>query len=111
MTLRHRLMPSPITSVALLLAWLMLNESASPGQWLLGALLALTIPWMLLPLRPARSPLRSWRALMRLVIMVLWDIVRSNLDAAGCWYMRCMRRTMQPPPRSPPISNRATKRC
>ncbi len=40
MSLRHRLLPSPMTSVALLLAWLMLNESASPGQWLLGALLA-----------------------------------------------------------------------
>ena len=82
MTLRHRLLPSPLTSVALLLAWLMLNESASPGQWLLGAVLALTIPWILMPLRPARSPLRSWQALMRLVIVVLWDILRSNLDVA-----------------------------
>ena len=82
MTLRHRLLPSPMTSVALLLAWLMLNESASSGQWLLGAVLALTIPWILMPLRPAHSPLRSWQALMRLVIVVLWDILRSNLDVA-----------------------------
>ncbi len=82
MTLRHRLLPSPMTSVALLLAWLMLNESASSGQWLLGAVLALTIPWILMPLRPAHAPLRSWQALMRLVIVVLWDILRSNLDVA-----------------------------
>lgn len=82
MTLRHRLLPSPMTSVALLPAWLMLNESASSGQWLLGAVLALTIPWILMPLRPAHSPLRSWQALMRLVIVVLWDILRSNLDVA-----------------------------
>jgi multicomponent K+:H+ antiporter subunit E len=81
-TLRHRLLPSPMTSAALLLAWLMLNESASPGQWLLGALLALAIPWILTPLRPARSPLRSWMALMRLVMIVLWDTVLSNLDVA-----------------------------
>ncbi len=82
MTPRRRLLPSPLTSAALLVAWLMLNESASPGQWLLGALLALAIPWMLAPLRPARSPLRSWLALMRLVIVVLWDIVHSNFDVA-----------------------------
>jgi multicomponent K+:H+ antiporter subunit E len=82
MTLRDRLLPTPLTSAALLLAWLMLNESASPGQWLSGALLALAIPGMLRPLRPARSPLRSWMALMRLVMIVLWDTVLSNLDVA-----------------------------
>ncbi|WP_088279305.1 Na+/H+ antiporter subunit E [Ideonella sp. A 288] len=78
----RRLLPSPISSVALLIAWLMLNESASAGQWLLGALLALVIPWLLAPLRPERSPIRSWTALARLVGVVLWDIVRSNVDVA-----------------------------
>lgn len=78
----RRLVPSPLTSVALLLAWLMLNESASPGQWLLGALLGLAIPGLLAPLRPTRSALRSGPALLRLVGVVLWDIVRSNLEVA-----------------------------
>ncbi len=82
MNLRRRLLPSPLTSAALLLAWLMLNESASPGQWLLGALLALAIPGLLAPLRPSRSPVRSWPALLRLAGVVLWDIVRSNIDVA-----------------------------
>ena len=84
--LSSRFLPSPLTSAALLLAWLMLNETASPGQWLLGALLALIIPVVLAPLRPdrsrLRSPLRSWPALLRLVGVVLWDTVRSNLDVA-----------------------------
>lgn len=82
MTLRRRLLPSPLTSAALQPAWLMLNESASPGQWLLGVLLALAIPWLLVPLRPSRSTLRAWPVLLRLVGVVLWDIVRSNIDVA-----------------------------
>jgi multicomponent K+:H+ antiporter subunit E len=76
------LLPSPLTSAALLLAWLMLNESATPGQWLLGLLLALAIPRLVAPLRPTRSRLRSWPALLRLIVVVLWDIVRSNIDVA-----------------------------
>lgn len=82
MTLRRRLLPSPLTSAALLLAWLMLNESVAPGQWLLGAMLGLVIPWLLAPLRPTHAALRSWPALLRLVGVVLWDIVRSNLEVA-----------------------------
>ena len=82
MSIGRRLLPSPLTSAALLLAWVMLNESASPGQWLLGALLALAIPWLLAPLRLPRSRLRSWPVLLRLFAVVLWDIVHSNLDVA-----------------------------
>lgn len=79
---RQRLLPSPLTSAALLLTWLMLNESASPGQWLLGAALALAIPALLAPLRPTRSRLRAGPVLLRLIGVVLWDIVRSNVEVA-----------------------------
>jgi multicomponent K+:H+ antiporter subunit E len=82
MSLGRRLLPSPLTSTALFVAWPMLNESASAGQLLLGALLALAIPALLAPLRPGRSRLRSWAALARLFGVVLWDIVRSNFDVA-----------------------------
>mgnify|MGYP006367484949 CR=1 FL=1 len=37
----RKLLPSPLLSLALLVTWLMLNESASVGQLLLGATLAL----------------------------------------------------------------------
>ncbi|HPU53258.1 MAG TPA: Na+/H+ antiporter subunit E [Burkholderiaceae bacterium] len=82
MKLRGRLLSSPLTSAALFLAWVMLNESASTGQWLLGVLLALAIPWLLAPLGFTRSPVRSWSVLLRLVVVVLWDILRSNLEVA-----------------------------
>jgi multicomponent K+:H+ antiporter subunit E len=82
MSLSRRLFPSPLTSAGLFVAWPMLNASASVGQLLLGAALALVIPWLLAPLRPGRSLLRSWPALVRLIGVLLWDTVRSNLDVA-----------------------------
>lgn len=36
--------PHPILSLALLAIWLLLNNSASPGHLVLGALLAVLIP-------------------------------------------------------------------
>ncbi len=82
MSMRSSLLPSPLTSVALFIAWPMLNESASAGQLLLGAALALALPALLAPLRPSRSNLRAWPTLARLVGVVLWDVVRSNIDVA-----------------------------
>lgn len=81
-TILQRLLPSPATSAAMFIAWPMLAESVSAGQLVLGAVLALAVPWLLAPLRPSRSRLRSWPALMRLVAVVLWDIVRSNIEVA-----------------------------
>jgi multicomponent K+:H+ antiporter subunit E len=78
----RRLLPSPLTSAALFVAWPMLNASVSAGQLLLGASLAWVIPWLLVPLRPGRTRLRSWTALVRLIGVLLWDIVRSNLEVA-----------------------------
>jgi multicomponent K+:H+ antiporter subunit E len=82
MNLRRRLLPAPLTSAALFVAWPMLNASASTGQLLLGAALALAIPWLLAPLRPGRVQLRSWTPLWWLIVRVLWDILRSNIDVA-----------------------------
>ena len=73
MTLRHRLLPSPMTSAALLLAWLMLNESASPGQWLLGALLAIGLFYGYAKWR--RSGKKSFPILKRLM-----RLRRANRD-------------------------------
>ena len=39
-----RLLPHPILSLMLLGLWLLLVNSISIGQWLLGSLLALLIP-------------------------------------------------------------------
>lgn len=82
MTQPRSVLPSPLTSLALFIAWPVLNGSASAGQLLLGAVLAIAIPWWLAPLRPGRARLRAWPILIRLVGVVLWDVVRSNFDVA-----------------------------
>ena len=77
-----RLLPSPLLSVALFVTWLMLNESASVGQLLLGGALALMVPWFTERWRPDRPRLRRPDLALRLAWVVLVDIVRSNLTVA-----------------------------
>lgn len=80
-----RLLPSPLLSAVLFVAWPMLNGSASVGHLLIGAVLALTLPpltarWR--PGRPGRPRLAAWRTATRLAGTVLVDIVRSNIVVA-----------------------------
>jgi multicomponent K+:H+ antiporter subunit E len=77
-----RLFPSPLMSAWLFVAWLLLNQSASPGQLLLALLFAVTVPWFSERLRPERPKVHHWAPLARLAGVVLWDICNSNLDVA-----------------------------
>lgn len=72
-----RWLPSPLMSAFLLMLWLMLNQSIEPAHLLLGALLAITIPRLVAPLRP--TPVRVSRPLtiVRLTVYALIEILRS----------------------------------
>lgn len=76
------LLPWPAVSAATLIVWLLLNQSLSPGQIVLGALLALTAPRLLtaLDMPPLRLK-RPWAAI-RLIANVLPDIAVSNYRVA-----------------------------
>jgi multicomponent K+:H+ antiporter subunit E len=76
------LLPAPIISGVLFITWLMLNESASLGQMLLGAALALAIPWFTERVRADKPRPRAWATAARLAAVVLWDIIKSNIDVA-----------------------------
>ena len=66
----------------LLAVWLLLNRSLAPGQVVLGAILALLLAWAAMALRPLRAkPKRVW-LLMVLLVRVIIDIVRSNIQVA-----------------------------
>ncbi len=78
----RRVLPSPWLSLALFITWLMLNESASTGHMLLGAALALMVPWITERLRPAHPRLPRLDSMLILAGVVLVDIVRSNLAVA-----------------------------
>jgi multicomponent K+:H+ antiporter subunit E len=77
-----RWLPFPRVSAALLLTWLLLQQSLAPGAWLLGALLALALPQLLAALGHARAGTRRPRALLRLAGRVALDITHSNFAVA-----------------------------
>ena len=77
-----RLLPAPLLSAALLLCWLMLNQSASAGNWLLGSVLAVAVPWFTERLRPDKPRLKAWGTALSLGGVVLKDIVLSNVEVA-----------------------------
>jgi multicomponent K+:H+ antiporter subunit E len=89
-----RLLPSPWLSLALLGFWIMLHPGVTPGQTLLGAFVAWAVPLLLAPLRTSTGPLRRPGVLLRLVLRVGGDVVRSGLDVG-----RGVLRSRSRPPR------------
>jgi len=75
-----RWLPAPLLSVGLFALWLLLNQSLGLGQVLLGAAVAIAMPVLLAPLRPAAGPLRHPLVLVVLVLRVGGDVVLSALD-------------------------------
>lgn len=81
--MRIRGIGSPPLAASLLLLWLLLAGSLALGHWLLGAVLALLVPRWSERLRERRArPQRPW-TMLRLAVVVLHDIVVSNLQVAG----------------------------
>jgi multicomponent K+:H+ antiporter subunit E len=77
-----RLIPFPIVSAGLLVFWLVLNQTLSLGQILLGGAVALIGGWALATLQPPKAcPLRLV-VIFRLAALVIADIVRSNIAVA-----------------------------
>lgn len=71
----------PLLSLVLLLGWLLLvDEFASPGHWVFGALLALAIPRLVGHWWPPLPRIASWPALLLFVWRSLVDIVMGNLQ-------------------------------
>lgn len=77
-----RLLPQPLLSASLLALWLLLNNSLTPAQLLLGALLAWLLPAITAPFWPQPVRLRRPLLAVRLLARVLVDIVVANLEVA-----------------------------
>ena len=78
----RRWLPFPLLTVALLVLWLLLTGSLTPGTIILGSILAIGAARVLLTLTPPRTRLRRPRATFRLALVVLAEIVRSNWAVA-----------------------------
>ena len=80
--LATRILPFPLLSLGLLVFWLLLNRSLSPGQILLGGVVALVGGWALAVLQPPKARIRAPATIVRLAALVIIDIVRSNIAVA-----------------------------
>jgi multicomponent K+:H+ antiporter subunit E len=78
----RRPLPHPILTAGLTIIWLLLANSVSPGQLLLGLLIGLVIPLFTLSFWPERVQVRRPLTLLRFIAVVLYDIVTANLTVA-----------------------------
>jgi multicomponent K+:H+ antiporter subunit E len=76
-----RLLPAPLTSLGILIAWLLLN-GASVGHLLLGGVLALVLPLAVSRLRAPAVPIHAPGTILRLVGVFLYDMVVANVEVA-----------------------------
>jgi multicomponent K+:H+ antiporter subunit E len=72
----------PVLVVSLLVVWLLLNESLSIGNLVLGIVLALSVSAAISGLRPLQPKLRRGYLVAVLLAVALRDIVRSNFNVA-----------------------------
>jgi multicomponent K+:H+ antiporter subunit E len=72
----------PVLSVLLFVVWLLLRQSAQPVDVLFGALFGLVVPRLLHPLLGPPTHVLSIGAAVMLTLVVLWDIVLSNITVA-----------------------------
>lgn len=73
-----RIFPYPLMMASLVVVWLVLT-SFSPGQLVVGVAVALLAGQGLSALHPTKPRLRRWDLIPKLIAIVLYDIVRSNI--------------------------------
>jgi len=77
-----RLLPAPWLSLGIFGGWLLLIQSLQPAQLLLAAAVAVIMPPLMAPLRPAPGPLRHWGVLALLILRVGRDVTGSAVQVA-----------------------------
>ncbi|CTP89231.1 putative monovalent cation/H+ antiporter subunit E [Xanthomonas translucens pv. poae] len=78
----RRLFPSWPLSVTVTMFWLLMSDSFGLGQLLLGALLGVAVPLFAARLDREFARIGSLRSVPKMLCVVAWDIVRSNVVVA-----------------------------
>lgn len=81
-SLLRRVFPSPSLSVTVVVFWLLMSDSFSVGQILLGMLLGVLVPQFAARLDREFARIGSLRPLPGLLLVTLWDILVSNIRVA-----------------------------
>lgn len=77
-----RWFPHPFLSLALWIIWLLLNNTVAAGHILLGALLAIFIPWFTSAFWPEKVQIRRPWLLAKFVAVVIYEILVANVVVA-----------------------------
>lgn len=78
----NKLFPAPLLSLCVFVVWLLLVGSIEPGHLVLAAVQAVLLPLVAQRLRGAAAGIRRPLVAVRLLLVVLWDIVVSNIQVA-----------------------------
>jgi len=71
--------PYPLLSLSLLVLWLLINQSLSPGHIVLGTMLGIAFAWVMVNLQPDKTRLKTFGRIAVLTCHVAVDVVRSNI--------------------------------
>lgn len=77
-----RWLPYPLLTLALVTMWLLL-AGFSLGHLLLGGAIAVGASRVTVALEPERVKIKRWSAIPRLIAVLLWEILRSNIAVAS----------------------------
>lgn len=81
--MRARLLPHPLLTVLVTVVFVLLVNEVTPGVVVLGLVLGLVVPWATGPFWPGRPRIRNPLAIAEYGLIVLWDIVVSNVQVAN----------------------------
>jgi len=91
----NRLLPYPLLAASLLVMWLLLQQSLSLGHLLLGSVIALIAGQAMAALQPVRPKVRRMHKLVKLVLLVTIDIIRSNIAVTRIILLQGRRRPLK----------------
>ncbi|MFT7059409.1 MAG: multicomponent K+:H+ antiporter subunit E [Pseudorhodobacter sp.] len=78
----RKLFPHPYLTLLLIVTWLLLVNQFKAGSVVLAVILGTVIPLLTAPYWPNRPILRNPVAIAGYVLIVLWDILKSNFIVA-----------------------------
>ncbi len=81
-SLFRRLIPSPMLSIMVVAFWLLMSDSFTLGQIVLGLLLGVVVPLFAARLDREFARIGTLRPLPKLLCVTLWDILMSNIRVA-----------------------------
>lgn len=78
----RKLFPHPYLTLLLIVSWMLLVNGTKLGSLVMAIILGTVIPLLTAPYWPNRPRLRNLPAMIGYVLIVLYDIIRSNFIVA-----------------------------